>query len=100
MTQYDNTNRGTIAKNDRKEQDSHPDIAGSINVAGVDYWINGWLKTNSRDGSKFYSLTVKPKQERAQQIVNESRQQSYGEASGGSYAGDLNDDLPFAPEWR
>lgn len=96
MTQYDNTNRGTIAKNNRKEQDSHPDIAGSINVAGVDYWINGWLKTNSRDGSKFYSLTVKPKQERAQQIVNESRQQSYGEASGGSYSRDLDtDDLPF-----
>lgn len=100
MTQYDNTNRGTIAKNNRKEQDSHPDIAGSINVAGVDYWINGWLKTNSRDGSKFYSLAVKPKQERAQQIVNESRQQSYGEASGGSYARDLDDEIPFAPEWR
>lgn len=101
MTQYDNTNRGTIAKNDRKEQDSHPDIAGSINVAGVDYWINGWLKTNSRDGSKFYSLTVKPKQERAQQIVNESRQQSYGEASGGGYSGrDLDDQIPFFMEWR
>lgn len=94
MTQYDNTNRGTISKNSRKEQDSHPDIAGSINVDGVDYWINGWQKTNSNDGSKFYSLTVKPKQERSQQIVNESRQGGYG---GGN---DLDDPLPFAPEWR
>jgi len=95
MTQYDNTNRGTIAKNNRKEQDTHPDIAGSINVAGVDYWINGWLKTNSQDGSKFYSLTVKPKQERAQQIVKEQRQQSYAEQSGGSYANDLDDSISF-----
>ena len=100
MTQYDNTNRGTIAKNNRKEQDTHPDIAGSINVAGVDYWLNGWLKTNSQDGSKFYSLTVKPKQERAQQIVKEQRQQSYAEQSGGSYGDTLTDDIPFAPEWR
>lgn len=90
MTQYDNTNRGTISKNARKEQDSHPDIAGSINVAGVDYWINGWQKTNSRDGSKFYSLTVKPKQERAAEI-----RQEQGMYDRESPAGDLNDDLPF-----
>lgn len=97
MTQYDNTNRGTIAKNSRKEQDSHPDIAGSINVAGVEYWINGWHKTNSRDGSKFYSLQVKPKQERTQQSGGnqQQRQQSYAEQSGGSYANDLDDNLPF-----
>ena len=61
---FDNTNKGTIAKNNRKEADNHPDIAGQINVAGVDYWINGWLKTNSQDGSKFYSLSVKPKEAR------------------------------------
>lgn len=28
------------------------------------------------------------------------RQQSYAEKSGGSYASDLNDEIPFAPEWR
>lgn len=90
MTQYDNTNRGTISKNASKEQDSHPDIAGSINVAGVDYWINGWQKTNSRDGSKFYSLTVKPKQERAAEI-----RQEQGMYDRESSAGDLSDDLQF-----
>lgn len=58
---YDNRNKGTLAKNDRKTEDKHPDIAGQINVEGVDYWLNGWLKTNSRDGSKFYSLSVKMK---------------------------------------
>jgi hypothetical protein len=68
VSNYDNTNKGTIAKNARKETDQHPDIAGSINVNGTDYWLNGWLKTNSRDGSKFYSLSVKPKQERAAEI--------------------------------
>lgn len=60
---YDNTNRGSIFKNDRKEQDSHPDMKGSINVDGVDYWISGWKKT-SKDGKNFLSLSVRVKEER------------------------------------
>ena len=71
---FDNTNRGTIAKNAHKTEDKHPDIAGTVNVEGKDFWINGWLKKNSRDGSSFYSLTVKPKQERAAEIVRQSRE--------------------------
>ena len=55
-------NRGTIAKNTRKTDEKHPDIAGTINVDGKDYWINGWQKKNSQDGSTFYSLSVKPKE--------------------------------------
>jgi hypothetical protein len=61
----DNTNRGTIAKNTRKTDDKHPDIAGTINVEGKEFWLNGWLKTNGSDGSKFYSLSLKPKEARA-----------------------------------
>lgn len=67
---YDNTNRGTIGKNTRKTEENHPDIAGSINVDGKDYWLNGWHKTNSQDGTTFYSLTVKPKEARAAQPAN------------------------------
>lgn len=61
MTQ-DRTNTGTIAKNDRKTQDTHPDITGTINVEGKEFWLNGWFRTNGSDGSKFYSLSVKPKE--------------------------------------
>jgi len=96
MTSYDNTNKGTIAKNTRKTEDNHPDIAGSINVDGKDFWINGWQKTNSRDGSKFYSLTVKPKQERAQEIRREASKPSYAERSGGGRSRDDDTDMiPF-----
>lgn len=62
----DNTNRGTIGKNTRKSKDTDADIAGQINVDGKEYWINGWQKKNSQDGSTFYSLSVKPKQPRRQ----------------------------------
>jgi hypothetical protein len=91
MTQFDNTNKGTIAKNTRKEADNHPDIAGSINVEGRDFWINGWLRKNRRDGSSFYSLTVKPKQERAAEIVRQSR----GEIDDGGFDAEGRDMIPF-----
>ena len=59
--EYDNTNRGSLFKNDRKELDNHPDYNGSINIDGKDYWLNGWLKESKKDGKKFFSLSVKPK---------------------------------------
>jgi len=61
--EYDNTNRGALFRNDRKQQDTHPDHQGSINVGGVDYWLSAWVKT-SKKGQKFFSLSVKPKEQR------------------------------------
>jgi hypothetical protein len=63
--QYDNTNRGSLGKNKRKEKDTHPDYAGQINVDGRDYWLSAWLKTNNQTGEKFFSLAVKPKEVKA-----------------------------------
>lgn len=56
---YDNTNSGALFKNDRKQNDKHPDYNGSLNVDGTDYWLSGWLK--EKNGKKFFSLSVKPK---------------------------------------
>lgn len=81
---YDNTNTGILGKNKRKESDKHPDITGSINVEGKDYWLNGWQKTNAN--GTFYSLSVKPKAPPA----------DFSDLGGS--AGD--DSIPFAPEWR
>lgn len=58
--EYDNTNRGTLGKNKNKKSDNHPDYSGQLNIDGTDYWLSGWLK-ESQDGSKFFSLAVKPK---------------------------------------
>lgn len=41
---YDNTNKGAVWKNDKKETDRHPDFKGNINVEGVEYWVSGWKR--------------------------------------------------------
>ena len=61
MSEYDDTNRGVLFRNDRKESDRQPDYKGSINVDGVEYWLSAWLK-ESKTGTKFMSLSVNPKQ--------------------------------------
>lgn len=72
---YDNTNRGALFRNDRKEQDSHPDLSGKIDVDGKEYWLSGWTKRNEDGSFKVLSLSVKPKEarpERAQQARREA----------------------------
>lgn len=61
--EYDNRNRGVLFKNHDKEKDTHPDYRGSINVDGKELWLSAWLKESKKDGSKFMSLSVKPKLE-------------------------------------
>ncbi len=66
--EYDNTNRGAIFKNDRKEKETHPDLGGTINVEGKDFYINAWKK-ESKKGIPFYSLSVKVKEVVAKEAV-------------------------------
>lgn len=76
---YDNTNRGAIFKNKRKEKETHPDLGGELNVDGKDYYLNVWKQT-SKSGEPYYSVSVKPKEpkepkatkgEQSSQVVEE-----------------------------
>lgn len=81
---------GTLFKNDRKEKETHADYQGSILINGVDYWLNAWIK-DGKNG-KFMSLSARPKQERAREIMHE---QGMYDRDRGTTAADLDDDLPF-----
>lgn len=91
-------NSGSLFKNDRKEADTHADYNGTVMIDGTTYWINAWLKDGGK--GKFFSLSFKPKAQAAQEIrERQSGGTSYDGPSGGSGAG-LDDDIPFAAEWR
>lgn len=72
--------QGSLFKNTEKEQPNHADYTGSIKVAGVEYWLNAWIK-QSKGGKMFMSLSAKPKQAKA--------------APAPAKTADPDDDLPF-----
>jgi hypothetical protein len=78
---YDNSNSGFIGKNTRKETDKHPDLSGSCEVGGVQYWISGWRN------SKGYGLRFNPKDAKAQAPKPQPK-----EPQGGGF---VDDSIPF-----
>jgi len=81
--EYDNTNRGVLfSERDKKTKDDDRDYSGTINIEGHEFWLSAWIKTSSKTGQKFMSLSVKPKQE--------SRA-----TGGGSPKRDMDDEIPF-----
>jgi len=57
---FDDSNRGVLFREEKKSEPTDRDYSGSINIAGAEYWLSGWIKT-SKKGAKFLSLSVKPK---------------------------------------
>ena len=93
MSNYDNTNRGVLFKNDRKEKDNHPNMKGSINVEGVEYWVSAWTKEGQN--GKFISLSLTPKEQTqtAAQAVKQAPPQRQQQAA--PVVLDDDSDIPF-----
>ena len=83
---YDNTNKGSIWKNDKKESDTHPDFTGSLNVDGVDYWVSAWKrKADANEKAPALSFSIKAKDAKPQQSKPSAK---------GNIA-DMDSDIPF-----
>ena len=79
MNNFDNTNKGSLFINTKKEKDTHPTMKGSINIDGKEYWLSAWGKVHETKG-KWLSISVEPK-EPAQAPANDNL--------------NAGDDLPF-----
>lgn len=91
MADYDNTNRGVLFKNKDKQADTHADSNGTINVDGVEYFLNAW-KNTSKNGTPYLSLTVKRKDK--QPVTSGGNDDAPAAAPAGTND-DFDDDVPF-----
>jgi len=85
---YDNTNRGSIWKNEKKETENHPDFTGSVNIEGKEFWVSAWKrKPDASEKAPALSFTVKAKDEAP------AKKSSQPSKSGSRV--DFEDDIPF-----
>lgn len=53
---YDDTNRGVLFHNDKKS-DKAPDYTGKYNHEGTEIKLAGWIRTSSKTGTQFISIS-------------------------------------------
>ena len=74
MAEYDNNNRGSIWKNEKKETDKHPDFTGSLNVNGVEFWVSAWKrKADANPKAPALSFSIKAKDEAHKQGIDQAK---------------------------
>ena len=84
---YENNNRGSVWRNERKEKDTHPDFTGQAKIDGVEFWVSAWKrKPDAKPNAPALSFSVKPKEERQQEPQHQPEQPA---------GGDFDDDIPF-----
>jgi hypothetical protein len=69
LSDYDNTNRFVLFKNDKQGNEKRPDYTGTIDINGTEYRLSAWIK-ESKNGNKFMSGAVgeaSPSQQQAPQ---------------------------------
>lgn len=102
--QFDNNNRGTAFKNHEKAEEWHADYKGSINVEGIDYWLDINIKEAGENskiaGQKFLSVKVRPKNASAGAQAAQAHQQAKANAyqpqnAAPATPANLSDDIPF-----
>lgn len=76
MSDYDNTNRGSIWKNEKMrpgKQDA--DFTGSLNVNGVEYWVNAWKRRpDAKPSAPALSFSIRLKDEQPRQTISQRAQ--------------------------
>jgi len=98
MAEYSNENRGAIWRNEKKELDTHPDFTGSLNVNGVDYWVNAWKrKSDANEKAPALSFSIKEKES----AIKKPIQNTYSHNNAGTTLpptkdfDSFDDDIPF-----
>ena len=52
-----------LFKNDDRRHERDPVYKGQGKVDGRAYWVSGWVNESRKDGSKYLSIKIQPKEE-------------------------------------
>ena len=89
ITSFDDSDRGAIWKNERKERDTQPDFTGDAIIDGVHWWMSGWKrKPGANPASPALRLSFRRKQPVAESPPA-------GQAANIPPAAEFEDDIPF-----
>jgi hypothetical protein len=99
MADYDNTNRGSIWKNDKKETENHPDFTGSLNVNGQEFWVSAWKrKPDASEKAPALSFSIKPKEDSVKKPTTATSSNNVATQRQDMQSNDpmnFDDDIPF-----
>lgn len=87
----------TIAlfKNDERRNDKDPAYKGQGKINGRDYWASAWINESRKDGSKYLSIKVKPKQEARRESYDRAQAPSRDRDDPRTRQSEYDDEIPF-----
>mgnify|MGYP001594450312 CR=1 FL=1 len=89
-------NSGALFKAGTKRDARDRDYNGQVMVAGVEYWVSGYINVAPKTGETYVGLTFKAKQDKpATKPTPESNWLDEPKPPSGPGGGDLDDDVPF-----
>lgn len=84
-------NTGSLFKNDDKQTETQADYKGSINVDGVEFFLDAWLNV-AASGRKYMSVKVKRKDKQPEAAPPPARP---AQRQAPKAAEDFSDSIPF-----
>ena len=86
MSDYDNNLKGVLFVNRKKESDKQPDMKGSCEIDGVQYWLSAWNKVSAKNETYMsLALTLNDAKPNDEATPQPQAQQQVA----------LDDDVPF-----
>ena len=89
MTEYDDTNRGALWKNEKAHKETDPILKGNANIEGVECWAAAWRVTSDNERAPTLRLSFTPKDKSHAAGMQEVKEQLPGAEA------EFDDDLPF-----
>ena len=85
-------NRGSLFRNNKKENENQPDYRGDALINGKQVWLSAWL--NEGKNGKYFSISFQDKDDTHKEGMNQVKDALKSEAPAGNFDS-FDNDIPF-----